>query len=471
MLHGDQVLGRTRTRAIRSGVALRVLALRAEVATGSAELAATALVALALLCGTIVFVSPGHFRPVGAPPLSLFVAFGTLSALALTFAASLPLHRLISPRGRTLLGSAGLLTIGVLASMGAWETAMSLRSIHATTPYNNDGAAMDLYAARQVVHGHDPYLKTNIVYALAQIDAPATTTTPLMDGQFRGARAYPSPDAIERVFLNDLQREPRQIPPEFESKYNYPAGSFLFILPFVWAGMRDMRLLYVVAVLVLGAYLWRRSSRALRPLVPLLLLANVPLIVMTAGGQPDPLYGLFLALAFAEWPGRRSSPIFMGLAVSIKQLAWFFAPFYLLLVVRNLGWREALRRLAVMSAIFAVTNLPFVVQGPAQYAASISAPMSDPMFPLGVGVIALFVGNLVPMLPKIVFTLGELGSWGLSTVLGTRFRVPAAGLVVLGAFPLFFAWRSLTSYFYLVPLMALAVLLAEHDRGPRYRST
>jgi hypothetical protein len=37
--------------------------------------------------------------------------------------------------------------------------------------------------------------------------------------------------------------------------------------------------------------------------------------------------------------------------------------------------------------------------------------MTDPMFPLGVGIIALFVSNVLPMLPKVVFSLLEAAAW------------------------------------------------------------
>jgi uncharacterized membrane protein len=324
---------------------------------------------------------------------------------------------------------------------------------------------MDLYAAQRVLDGHTPYMKTNIVTALAGINAPATNTTPLADGQFRGAKAYPSAEAIERVFLNVLRYRPRTIPPEFESKYNYPSGSFLFILPFVWAGLSDMRFLYALAIIAMGLYLWYRMPPSLRLLVPLLLLADVPLIASATGGQPDPLYGFFLMIGFAEWRRHSLSSVAMGLAVAIKQLAWFFVPFYLLVVIRKYGWRQAGRRCALMSVIFLTLNGPFIVQSPGSYLASISAPMVDPMFPLGIGIIALFVSSVFPMLPKIAFTLAEMTAW-LAVICWfdrARYLTPASG-AVLAMLPLFFAWRSLVNYFYLVPILALAVVLTENGQ-------
>src|SRR5207245_1520366 len=116
-----------------------------------------------------------------------------------------------------------------------------------------------------------------------------------------------------------------------------------------------------------------------------IVLGNVPLVILTAGGQPDPIYAFFLMVGYAEWASPRLSPAFMGIAIGVKQLAWFFVPFYLVLIARELGWREALRRGAIMAGVFGVMNLPFIVQSPDSYLSSISGPMSDPMFPLGIG--------------------------------------------------------------------------------------
>jgi hypothetical protein len=433
----------------------------AEVATGSPALARLGLIVGAILLQTLVSASPGHFRPAGNPFFASFVTAGTVGALALALLASLPIERLGGLRFRRALGLLALAAICVLSINGTSQALKGVWSVAVGNPYSNDGAVMDLYAAQQTLHLHNPYLKANIVRALAQLDAPSTTTTPLMAGQFGGARAYPSPAAVAQVFTNDLRYRPRVVPPEFESKYNYPSGSFLFILPFVWAGIHDMRFLYAIVILLMGAYLWRRMPPSLRVLVPLVILADVPLMQLTAGGQPDPIYGLFLMLGLAEWSTPWLSPFSMGLASGTKQLTWFFLPFYFLIVAQHLGWREAGRRALIVGSVSLLMNAPFILWSPSAYLASVFAPMRDPMFPLGVGIIALFVSNVLPMAPRVLFTVLELGSWiaGTAAFAFTRFLTPA-GAVALAALPLFFAWRSLVNYFYLVPLLTLACVLA-----------
>ncbi|MBV9281054.1 MAG: DUF2029 domain-containing protein [Chloroflexi bacterium] len=450
----------------------KFMLLHAEVLVGSPDLARLGLVALALALQTAVLFSPGHFRPAASGMVAILVALGTLGSLALALLASLDLKRCLVRPLRQALAAAALAVLAVLAVIGIQQGTNGVWAIAHGMNYTNDGAVMDLYAAHQVRFGHNPYVQTNIVRALANVDAPARTVTPLMDGQFRGLRAYPSDGAIEQALLNVLHYRDTQgvpVPSEFESKYNYPAGSFLVILPFVWMGVQDMRFLYTLAILAMAVYLWARMPRSLRLLVPLLLLANVPIIAHAAGGQPDPIYGLMLMIGYAEWRRRWTSPLAMGLATATKQLAWFFLPFYLLLVIRRFGWREAARRSGLIGLTFLLTNGPFILLSPGGYLASISAPMRDPMFPLGIGIIALFASNVLPLLPKVAFTLAELGSWlaCVAASLRLRFLTPASG-VVFAALPLFFAWRSLVNYFYLVPLLVLAVALAE--RSPAARS-
>lgn len=449
------------------------LILRSELAVGSPLLARFGLIAIALVLQALALSSPGHFRPAGNGILAFLVALETLLSVVAAFAATLPLKRLFSMRVRQVLGMCALFTVATFPVFGLWQVGNGVRATARNIAYNNDGAVMDLYAAQQVVRGHNPYEAANIADALAAVNAPSTTTTPLMDGQFRGTTAYPSEGAVNQVFLNVLNHRSRRgvpLPAEFESKYNYPAGSFLFILPFVWAGVHDLRFLYALAVVAMGTYLWFRMPRALRFFAPLLVLADIPLIQLTAGGQPDPLYGLFLMLALAEWSTPWLSPLAMGVAIATKQLSWFFLPLYLILIWREQGKREALRRCGLMAVVFLAMNGPFIARSPGAYLASIAGPMTDPMFPLGVGIIALFVSNVLPMLPKVVFSLLEAVAWIGGVIAFVRLRWLSAGsIAVLGTIPLFFAWRSLVNYFYLAPVLALAIYLAARQNAESQR--
>jgi hypothetical protein len=461
---GEQIA--SGSAATRAGTAfrLKLAGIRTEVAVGSTDLSRVGLITVALILQSLVMASPGHFRPATTWYFAVWVSLGTIVSLGVCAGQAFPLRSWLSLTVRRGLCCVALVGLTVLAAVGVKNAVSGVQAMAVGAPYSNDGAVMDYYAAERVSHGRNPYFKTNIVAALASMNVPSTTVTPLMDGQFRGSSDYPSDDAVQQVFLNVLKYRSRPgvpVPNEFESKYNYPAGSFLFILPFVWMGLHDMRFLYALAILGMGVYLWKRMPRPLRWLAPLIVLGDVPLLILSRGGQPDPLYGLFLMLGFAEWGRSRTSPVLMGLAAATKQLTWFFLPFYVILIVRRFGWREASRRTGIIAAVYLLLNGFFILKSPGAYFSSIMGPMSDPMFPMGIGVISLFVSGVLPMAPKIAFSIAELVAWGGSVYAFWRSRLLLpASVAALGALPLFFAWRSLVNYFYLVPILALAFTLA-----------
>ena len=234
--------------ATRAGTTfgLRLAGIRTDIAVGSPDLARVGIITVALILQSLVMASPGHFRPATTWYFAVFVTLGTLVSLGLCAVQAFPIRSWLPLTIRRGLCCVALIGLTVLAGIGVTNAVSGVQAMAVGAPYSNDGAVMDYYAAVQVSHGRNPYFKTNIVAALASMNARSTTVTPLMDGQFRGSSAYPSDDAVQQVFLNVLKYRSRSgvpVPNEFESKYNYPAGSFLFIMPFVWMGLHDMRFL------------------------------------------------------------------------------------------------------------------------------------------------------------------------------------------------------------------------------------
>ena len=90
--------------------------------------------------------------------------------------------------------------------------------------------------------------------------------------------------------------------------------------------------------------------------------------------------------------------------------------------------------------------------------------MADPMFPEGVGIIGLSTTPLLPFFPQMVYDVLELAAMLVALLWYWRIckERPEAAMV-LAIIPLFFAWRSLSSYFYcaafpLFMLMAVRTL-------------
>ncbi len=330
--------------------------------------------------------------------------------------------------------------------------------------YSNDGATLDQYAAQQLLAGHNPYATSDIVAAVNSLQQNPAYTTPLLAGPFAGRAPTDYPSASERVAA--FQANPSG--QGFEGKLSYPAMAFLPLVPLVWAGLPNATPLTLLCALALGALLVTSAPRPLRPWVALLFLADVPLLNATLIADPDILY---IVPLFAAWRWRERgalAAVLLGLALATKQLAWFSAPFLLILVWRERGWRAAAGLLAGATALFAAINAPFFLNNPHAWLAGVLAPQLDPMFPLGNGLVRLALSGALPLLPAPVYT--ALEALALAAALAWYWRnclrAPALGYALATA-PLFFAWRSLTTYFYFTALPALAPLARATARGRR----
>jgi uncharacterized membrane protein len=189
----------------------------------------------------------------------------------------------------------------------------------------------------------------------------------------------------------------------------------------------------------------------------------------TVGGNLDVFYTLLIVLVWLCREKRWLSAVLLGLAIASKQIAWFFTPFYLILIWRTKGFKEALYRGSIGGLVALLVNLPFILWNPHAWLSGVMAPIADPMFPLGVGVISLSTSHLLPYLPQTLYTAMEL--LGILLCLGIYWRVcrkyPEAAML-LGVIPLFLAWRSLSSYFYCVayPLFILLAARLQESHTP-----
>lgn len=191
------------------------------------------------------------------------------------------------------------------------------------------------------------------------------------------------------------------------------------------------------------------------------LLISLELWNGVAACETGSLYFPFLLLAWVL-PRRHLwlSALFMGIAVAIKQVAWFFIPFYLILLFRTMGLKRTLVVLAIVFGVFLVINVPFIASDPKLWATSILAPMTDNLFPLGIGIITLVTGGLLEIQSPLIFSVLELFIAALAIVWYFRYctRYPHTG-PLLAVLPLFFAWRSLWPYFFYADIIILAAVI------------
>ena len=183
-------------------------------------------------------------------------------------------------------------------------------------------------------------------------------TTPLRVGQFANRLVYPSTSDFRSVLDTDLKAGSA---PEFESKVSYPALSFLTLVPFIWLNIYNVLAFYLLCYAVLVAIAWKFARSELRPWIILLSLANVSMLVSVSSGNLDVFTILLVAVAWLLRERGWWSAIFLGLALSSKQISWFFVPFYAIMIWRQYNIVESVRRLTIAGIVALLINLPFIL--------------------------------------------------------------------------------------------------------------
>ncbi|GAC1360599.1 MAG: hypothetical protein NVSMB44_12530 [Ktedonobacteraceae bacterium] len=394
------------------------------------------------------------------------ILFDALLPLLLTLASFLALGIALQPlklfyrggRRRTHWQRAILLLLVPVALAGCvicWDT---LAESFSAPQYNNDGTSLSVNAAMLLQQGRNPYTDSSILTVARRFNIEPGWTTPLRNGQFASRLDYPSTSDLQDAFQRALKSGDAR---EFESKVSYPAFSFLVLVPFILLPYHNVYLFYLLSYLALIIVAWKMARPEMRPWVLLLGVANVPMWTSVLGGNLDVFYSLLLVLAWLRREQRWSSALLLGLALASKQIAWFFIPFYIILIWRTQGGREACWRICIAGSLMLAINLPFMLWNPQAWLAGILAPVVDPMFPLGVGVINLSIAHLIPFLPFVLYPLLEYGLLCCFSAWYWRLcRVHPEAAMLLAVVPLFFAWRSLPSYFCCIAYPLFVVLVA-----------
>ena len=165
------------------------------------------------------------------------------------------------------------------------------------------------------------------------------------------------------------------------------------------------------------------------------------------------------------------SAVFMGVAMATKQTAWFLLPFYLILAWKTCGFWKASLGGMIIGFIFFSANLPFIAADPVLWFSSITAPITDNMFPLGAGIISFVTGGVIRIESPLPFTILEIVVLAAGILWYIRYarRYPHTGLF-LAILPLFFAWRSMWDYFYYADIILLAAILTSTGKFSKPRS-
>ncbi len=438
-------------------------------------------IGFALLCQSLVFLAPpstlGQGNAWYTPLLEL--ASGLIPC-GLTLGGFLALWMAIKPatlhqqlefarqHGARWQKTALLRTMALLL-IGCVVGGMAVALWFFPPSYTNDGTSLDTNAAILLLEGKNPYTDSNIIDVVRRFDLQPDWTTPLRVGQFAGRLDYPSTVDFRSTF--DTAMKANQAP-EFESRVSYPSLAFLTLVPFIFLNITNVLPFYVLCYLLLVWIAWKVTRKEMKPWLLLLALANVPMLSGTLSGDLDLFYVLLLVLAWLLREKRWASALFLGLALASKQIAWFFVPFYAILIWRQQGPREACRRLVIAGSIALAINLPFIIWNPGAWLAGVMAPMVDPMFPLGVGLVNLSSSHLLPYLPNWFYLALEAGAMVAMLVWYWRIcRACPEAAMLLAVLPLFLAWRSLPSYFSCTAFPLFVLMMARAKRQAESRQS
>ena len=393
----------------------------------------------------VAFATWSTIIPVPATGVASVIGFG--AGLALTVAC------LVVREDTLVWVDRAVLLLG-LALLVAWAAS----NLYARPGYGTDEAAFEQYAARLLLHGHDPY-GANLAPALSLYRVPIQYATYLLGGGVAHTLGYPAlPVLLVAAFIPITHGVQSVIAADVVALAATVVLMFA-LLPRAWRGlsvlvpiglpilfgysMAGVNAIEVAALLVVVAHRWTRVG---------------------SGGR----------LSRGDW----ARSICLGLAVSTQQLAWLIAPFVVLgiyLLRRSeLGPGRAAavcgRYVAGAAATFAVLNGPFVLWGPRAWLSGVLAPITQHAIPYGQGVVdvSLFFhlggGDLAAY-----SVAGLLGLLGLLVLYGVWFRRLGRAAFVLPTIALFFTTRSLAEYVMtLVAVFTVSLVTtsgAEFDRA------
>lgn len=296
--------------------------------------------------------------------------------------------------------------------------------IHAT-PYHSDSVVATHGAAELLMAGRHPYADFDMPAQLRRFGLTPGWATDLEDG-------------------SEL------------ATFNYPVLAALVPVPAIAIGITDIRILYLVEVLVLIGLVALSATEPWRAFAIAAAIGNVAIVRQFVAAGVDPTWALLVLVAWL-WRRRTWSGAVLGLALAARQTAWPIAPFLIAWAWRRYGRREAVKRAALAGGVALLIHAPLLVGDAAAVIGGVTDVLVRPLVAGGVGPSLLF-GSAVP---RMVYLGCAAAALLVVAVLWWRSRRGPSPLVLPLA-PLYLASRALQSYFALLPLF----LLVEEGRAP-----
>jgi len=294
-----------------------------------------------------------------------------------------------------------------------------------------DELAANYYSAYLTLHGINPY-------------------TSSMQPIYNARHVFPT------VLLNG----------SYEDFYAYPALSFLAYVPFVAMGIGSYSFMPFIALLIFfvisaAVILYIHSGRNLNLLIPL----SVWLIACysLAGVSNVFIVSIFVVLAYVFAKRSFLSGIFLGIAASVTQLAWFALPFFYIMTFNK---KRGLGMQVFGTAVsFLLINAVFIALAP-------SAFISNTFGILGTHSLVFYGSNLAQFFyafyPVSHTYLSTLSITVLLFSMLVYYLYPKSARLLIALAPIFIfflSWRNISIYgLAYIPLL-LAVYYGKGDEG------
>ncbi len=258
----------------------------------------------------------------------------------------------------------------------------------------------------------------------------------------------------------------------FEFHLNYPALSFLSLMPLYLAGLHDLRdgvlFFHILSILVIFYF----APPKLKALSIAIFAIAFPSSILYS--YTDSVWAFFLIVSALYWKrNRRMSLIMFGLAGATKQIAFAALPFLLVALwyeTEGSRFKGVLKGASLILAAYLVPNLPFLLSSPSSWWSATVGPYlpgATPMIAGGIGMAGILM-DLGVALPTQFFTL-LMGVVGAASIFLFMFRYRQLRPLMWGmpALALFFYHRSFPNYlfYWVFPLLVEQLLSGSFNPG------
>jgi len=252
------------------------------------------------------------------------------------------------------------------------------------------------------------------------------------------------------------------------STLNYPALHVIDLLPVVWLGLTDARIILLVFEIASTMIIYFWAPRVIRPvaLIPLFAGSDV-MINFGAGAVAEFLWVLPLVLMVVFLDRPWLSGIMFGLASATKQTPWLLAPFLLVWYFKTGSLSrlaDRIRRVGgfALAALisFLVPNLAFMILDFGAWYNGVVTPAFGNLVVLSQGLSLITLATGLPLPPTFYLIATLLVAATLLVNYFAYFRTLSYAVWAFPAVILWFSYRGLQNYFiFWTPLLVMSAVL------------